>query len=84
MQSLIDDLAGGSAVFSRMWGEQSVLLREGGERGFQMPDGSMRYFQQTTLLVASQTEYKLVCLNPMDFSGPARDRPQKSPPALPE
>ena len=65
MQALIDELASGSAVFTRMWREQSVLLREGGERGFKMPNGSLKHFQQTTLLVASQTECKLVCLEPV-------------------
>ncbi len=65
MQALIDELASGSAVFARMWREQSVLLREGGERGFKMPGGELTHYQQTTLLVASQTECKLVCLQPI-------------------
>jgi transcriptional regulator with XRE-family HTH domain len=81
MQNLIDELASGSAVFARMWGEQSVLLREGGERGFRMLDGTLKYYQQTTLLVASQTEYKLVCLEPMVGAVPEIVQPQKSPPA---
>jgi transcriptional regulator with XRE-family HTH domain len=65
MQSLIDELTSGSTFFAGMWSEQCVLLREGGERGFRMSDGTLKYFQQSTLLVASQTEYKLVCLEPM-------------------
>jgi transcriptional regulator with XRE-family HTH domain len=81
MQSLIDELASGSAVFARMWGEQSVLLREGGERGFRMSDGTLKYFQQSTLLVASQTEYKLVCLEPMQAVVSTSAQAQKSPPA---
>jgi transcriptional regulator with XRE-family HTH domain len=65
MQALIDELASGSAVFAGMWREQSVLLREGGERGFKLPGATLAHYQQTTLLVASQTECKLVCLQPI-------------------
>lgn len=66
MQALIDELADSSPLFTKLWKEQSVLLREGGERGFQTGDGRVQRYQQTTLLVASQTECKLVCLAPLD------------------
>lgn len=65
MQALIDDLSSSSALFTRLWREQTVLHREGGERSFQLPDGGVQRYQQTTLLVASQTECKLVCLAPL-------------------
>ena len=65
MQALIDGLSDSSPLFVKLWREQTVLHREGGERGFQADDGSIRRYQQTTLLVASQTECKLVCLAPV-------------------
>jgi hypothetical protein len=61
MQALIDDLSEKSPLFSRLWREQEVLHREGGEREF-----NHRRFLQTTLLVASHPECKLVCLAPME------------------
>jgi transcriptional regulator with XRE-family HTH domain len=76
MQSLIDELSVHSPLFTRLWREQTVLHREGGERTFNLQtakvanavaghgSGVVRY-QQTTLLVASQTECKLVCLAPL-------------------
>jgi len=64
MQALIDELSSSSPLFVRLWREQAVLLREGGERSFQLADGELCRYQQTTLLVASQTECKLVCLAP--------------------
>jgi len=64
-QDLIDELSAKSKTFSKLWGEQAVLGREGGERLFQLPGGQLMRYQQTTLLVASQTECKLVCLVPL-------------------
>lgn len=61
MQTLIDDLSEKSALFSRLWREQEVLHREGGEREF-----NHQRFLQTTLLVASHPECKLVCLTPIE------------------
>jgi transcriptional regulator with XRE-family HTH domain len=62
--ALIEELSIKSALFSHYWKEQAVLYREGGERLFNHPaDGALR-FLQTTLLVASQQECKLVCLAP--------------------
>ncbi len=68
MQALIDELSERSALFTKMWREQTVLHREGGERRFQGHDGGLRRYVQTTLLVASQTECKLVCLAPLPSS----------------
>ncbi|MBB3224276.1 helix-turn-helix transcriptional regulator [Pseudoduganella umbonata] len=65
MLELIDDLSANSPLFSRCWKEQAVLHREGGERTFKHPADGMLRFLQTTLLVASQQECKLVCLAPM-------------------
>lgn len=65
MQLLIDELASGSETFAQLWGAQAVLLREGGERVFQEEDGTRTRYQQTTLLVATHTDCKLVCLNPI-------------------
>lgn len=65
MQALIDELRQSSPLFTKLWRAQTVLHREGGERGFLAQDGSVRRYQQTTLLVASQTECKLVCLAPL-------------------
>lgn len=65
MQALIDELSSSSALFTRLWGAQTVLHREGGERSFQQASGAVTRYQQTTLLVASNTECKLVCLAPL-------------------
>ena len=63
--ALIDELVDASPLFLRLWQEQSVLHREGGEREFNHPvEGRLR-FLQTTLLVASHPECKLVCLAPI-------------------
>jgi transcriptional regulator with XRE-family HTH domain len=64
MLALIDELSMESPLFSHCWKEQSVLLREGGERRFQHPLDGVLCLVQTTLLVASQQECKLVCLAP--------------------
>lgn len=66
MQALIDDLCARSALFTKLWGAQTVLHREGGERSFQMARGRVMRYQQTTLLVASNTECKLACLVPLE------------------
>jgi transcriptional regulator with XRE-family HTH domain len=65
MQSLVDELSAQSPLFTKLWREQTVLHREGGERGFCNPQGGLNRYQQTTLLVASQVECKLVCLAPL-------------------
>ena len=65
MQSLIDDLSASSPPFTQLWHKQTVLLREGGERLFTGANGQLRRYTQTTLLLAAQTECKLVCLVPV-------------------
>jgi transcriptional regulator with XRE-family HTH domain len=65
MQELIDTLSAHSALFRQYWKDQAVLHREGGERRFNHPLDGVQRFQQTTLLVASQLECKLVCLAPI-------------------
>jgi hypothetical protein len=54
--------AGQSALFASCWRDQDVLGREGGERKFTHPLRGELHFRQTTLLVASRPEIKLVCL----------------------
>jgi transcriptional regulator with XRE-family HTH domain len=62
--ALLEELSVKSPLFSRYWKEQAVLHREGGERLFNHPADGLLRFLQTTLLVASQQECKLVCLAP--------------------
>jgi transcriptional regulator with XRE-family HTH domain len=66
MRALIDELSSRSALFNKLWGAQSVLHREGGERSFQHGRAKPVRYQQTTLTVASNTECKLVCLVPLE------------------
>jgi transcriptional regulator with XRE-family HTH domain len=66
MLELIEDLSMNSQLFSQYWKDQAVLHREGGERRFNHPVGGAQCFLQTTLLVASQQECKLVCLAPVE------------------
>jgi len=65
MQALVDELSAQSSLFTKLWREQTVLHREGGERGFCNARGGIALYQQSTLLLASQLECKLVCLAPM-------------------
>ncbi|MDI4641576.1 helix-turn-helix transcriptional regulator [Rhodoblastus acidophilus] len=60
--ALVDDLIDRSAVFERLWQEQSVLAREGGERRFIDPP---RRFYQSTLIVSSNPDIRLVSLTPL-------------------
>src|SRR5208282_5359616 len=62
MRALIEELDQTSPLFARLWREQAVLGREGGERRFRAP---ARRFFQSTLLFASHPEAKLVCLAPI-------------------
>jgi transcriptional regulator with XRE-family HTH domain len=63
MQALVDELTGQSPDFSRLWREQAVLEREGGERRFNNP---ARRFYQTTLIPSSHPDAKLVSLTPLE------------------
>jgi hypothetical protein len=62
MRGLIEGLDRDSPFFARLWREQAVLGREGGERRFLAP---MRRFCQSTLVFASHPDVKLVCLTPI-------------------
>jgi transcriptional regulator with XRE-family HTH domain len=64
MKALVDQLCRDSTLFAGYWRRQDVLYREGGARRFCHPVRGELGFTQTTLLVASQMELKLVCLNP--------------------
>ena len=66
IQSLIDELSARSPLFAGYWREQTVLHREGGTRQFNHKTYGIKRFLQTTLLVASHQEYKLVCLTPLE------------------
>ena len=63
--ALVDDLCQRSPAFARYWSDQSVSGREGGERSFTHPQQGRVRYRQTTLLLASHPEFKLVCLMPM-------------------
>lgn len=63
LQALVEDLAARSQAFRTLWHEQAVLDREGGERSFLNP---ARRFHQSTLILAANTDIKLVSLVPMD------------------
>ena len=65
MQELINHLLGKSDLFAHYWKEQSVLHRDGGARSFYHPVLGQQNFLQTTLIVASHQECKLVCLAPV-------------------
>lgn len=63
MQQRVDSLSRLSPLFSRLWRNQDVLAREGGERSFLHPVRGELRLMQTTLLVAHRPELKLVCLS---------------------
>ena len=65
MQALIDELMAQSPIFNRLWQEQAVLGREGGERRFNDPP---RRFYQCTLVPSSHPDVKLVSLTPIESS----------------
>jgi transcriptional regulator with XRE-family HTH domain len=59
---LVDGLRSESKLFARLWGEHSVLGREGGARAFNHPtQGDLRY-EQVTFNVANRPDLKLVML----------------------
>ncbi len=63
MQALVDALTAQSPDFRRLWREQAVLDREGGERRFSNP---ARRFYQSTLVLSSHPDIKLVVLTPLE------------------
>lgn len=58
----VDRLRTASAEFDRLWRQQDVLDREGGERVFMHPVKGRLSFRQLTLRVAQAGELKLVML----------------------
>jgi hypothetical protein len=66
MQALIDELLSNSPEFANYWQTQTVLKREGGERRFSHPLHGQQRFLQTTLLIAVQPDWKLVCLEKVE------------------
>jgi transcriptional regulator with XRE-family HTH domain len=73
-QALVSDLSEASPAFRALWQKQEVLRREGGERAFQHPVYGRTQFRQTTLVVASHPECKLVCLVPESKKRGARPK----------
>lgn len=60
--ALIEELRADCELFGRWWDEQQVTEREGGERAFNVLDGSVLRLQQLTLVPASDPGFKLVML----------------------
>jgi transcriptional regulator with XRE-family HTH domain len=58
----VDALRTASADFDRLWRQQDVLDREGGERVFEHPTQGRLIYRQLTLRVAHAPELKLVML----------------------
>jgi transcriptional regulator with XRE-family HTH domain len=79
LAALVDELRRTSAFFDRVWREQGVTGREGGERRFNHPtDGPLRY-EQVTFTLASRPDFKLVVLTPAAAApGPDRRRGRAS------
>lgn len=64
IDSLIADLAQGSAEFHALWTLQDVVGRDGGLRRFQHPRLGALHFTQVTLHLAQRHDLKLVMLLP--------------------
>ena len=65
MQELIEQLSAQSPYFGQCWKAQNVVARDSGARHFQHPILGVLHFMQTTLIVASESDCKLVCLAPL-------------------
>jgi transcriptional regulator with XRE-family HTH domain len=63
MQALVEVLTAQSPIFRQHWQEQAVLGREGGEKLFNHPG---RRYYQSTLILSSHPDFKLVCLTPLE------------------
>lgn len=59
---LIDDLLQRSADFKRLWDEQSVLSREGGERTFDHPKRGFLRYEQMTFELTNRPDFRLIIL----------------------
>lgn len=62
--ALVEELGTASAEFAVAWRAQSVLGRDGGRRGFEHPRRGRCDYEQYTLRVAQQTDFKLTVLVP--------------------
>jgi transcriptional regulator with XRE-family HTH domain len=62
MRGLVDDLTHQSPFFARIWAEQTVLPRAGGERRFNHPTLGLVLYEQLSFSLAHQPELKLVLL----------------------
>ena len=62
LQALVSNLRIESSVFASLWDEQAVLSREGGERSFRT---ARLHFYQTTLIISSHPNLRLVALAPV-------------------
>jgi transcriptional regulator with XRE-family HTH domain len=62
--ALVEHLSAESAEFAVAWKAQSVLGRDGGRRGFEHPRRGRCDYEQYTLRVAQQTDFKLTVLVP--------------------
>jgi transcriptional regulator with XRE-family HTH domain len=65
LQDLVERLCTDSADFNRLWRDQDVLHREGGDRDFDHPKLGRHRYRQTTLAPTSHPDCKLVCLAPV-------------------
>lgn len=70
ISGLIEELRRGSEDFGRLWAEQAVLAREGGERGFRHPRLGILRYEQMTFEVANRPDLKLIVLSPLSPSAP--------------
>jgi transcriptional regulator with XRE-family HTH domain len=66
IDSLVADLIRTSPLFASAWQEHAVLGREGGERGFDHPQGGRLGFEQVSLAVTGRPDLKLVMLVPVE------------------
>lgn len=64
LRGLVEGLASQSGDFSRFWDAQAVLGRAGGARRFRHPRDGLLDFEQVSLALADQPEFKLVILLP--------------------
>jgi transcriptional regulator with XRE-family HTH domain len=70
LRGLVDDLRARSRDFARLWEEQAVTAREGGERRFDHPEDGPLHYEQISLNVASQPDWKLHLLTPCSAAAP--------------
>jgi len=62
LRTLVAELRERSPMFARIWEEQSVIGREGGERSFNHPQDGKLSYEQITFNLASRPDFKLVLL----------------------